>query len=126
MHGAIDLSRDVEALVVDGSLRESRQKEVPEQLRELARRHGFPLCWQRGFQLSPADIPPEFRGERIPVLARRLHPSRIDAGVLAQAATSIHQHPDRWSDWAPQEETLQHLKQLWHCLVAFGQPALDR
>ncbi|MFT5462913.1 MAG: hypothetical protein ACI8QS_001797 [Planctomycetota bacterium] len=124
VHGAIDLSRDVEALVVDGSLCDATQRELRGQVTDLAHQHGFALRWQRGFRMSPLDIPSEFRGERIPVFARRLHSTKIDAGVLADAATSIHQTPERWSDWASPEETLQHLKQLWHCLVAFGQPAL--
>ncbi|WP_433619087.1 DUF3626 domain-containing protein [Paenibacillus cellulositrophicus] len=38
------------------------------------------------------------------------------------AAASLHNHPEEWQDWGSYDETLQHIKQLWHVLVRFGSP----
>jgi hypothetical protein len=38
----------------------------------------------------------------------------------AQGAWSMHFEAARWTERASAEDNLQHLKQLWHCLVAFG------
>lgn len=42
--------------------------------------------------------------------------------VLGRAARSLWSEPRSWQDWAAPDETLQHIKQLWHVLVAFGHP----
>ncbi len=44
----------------------------------------------------------------------------LDAVVIGRAAQSLHAEPDAWRDWGTTDETLQHLKQLWHVLVRFG------
>jgi len=121
VHGPIDLRRDVDALVADGSLRDT---ETGAALEKVAGRHGVALHWHPGFRVAPPDIPDDFRGPRVPELARRLGATVIDASVLANAAQSMHASPGKWQQWAAPEETLQHLKQLWHCLVAFGEPVL--
>ena len=122
VHGRVELARDVEAVVADGSLRDTTSGDV---LAEVARVHRIPIHWHAGFRLTPSDIPDEFRGPRVPDLARRLFEGDVDASVLAEGALSMHGEPALWEDWASPEDTLQHLKQLWYCLVAFGRPVLD-
>ena len=119
VHGPINLGDHVEALVVDATLRDSDTGRLLEQV---AATHGISLRFHPGFRLATAAIPDDFRGPRIPELARRLNPAEIDATVLAEAAHSMQAEPMNWRDWASPEEALQHLKQLWHCLVAFGRP----
>jgi ribosomal protein S18 acetylase RimI-like enzyme len=73
-------------------------------------------------------VPDEFRGPRMVPLARRVAercaivPGAIDAASLGRAAAALHREPGSWEDWDTYEETLQHIKQLWHVLVRFGRP----
>lgn len=126
IHGELSLARDVEAMVVDPSFRDT---EVGRTLAEIARRHAFPLLWHAGFELPVDGIDPEFRGPAIPPLAARVHAEfarpgePVDAALIGRAAASVVSEPQRWADRGPTEVTLQHLKQLWHVLVRFGTPA---
>jgi len=49
--------------------------------------------------------------------------ARIDAALVGVAAASVVTDPQRWRGWGTPDETLQHLKKLWHVLVAYGAPA---
>jgi hypothetical protein len=132
VHGPIDLARDVEALVIDPAHERSK---VGEGLRALGERYGFAVERHPGFVLAPHEVPSDFRGPRMPALAERIvrgergscsdaHATGvIDAATIGRAAASLHRDPLAWQDWATPDETLQHLKQLWHVLVRFGQPA---
>ncbi|MFB9546912.1 DUF3626 domain-containing protein [Micromonospora sagamiensis] len=118
------MGRDVEALVADPSFRGTACGAA---LVGLARRYGFPLHWHRGFVLPVDRIDPEFRGPAIPPLAARVlagfgRPgARVDAALIGRAAASVVTEPGRWADRGPAAVTLQHLKQLWHVLVRFGE-----
>jgi hypothetical protein len=46
----------------------------------------------------------------------------LDAQVLGRAAASVVTTPRKWAQWGAQDEVLQYVKQLWHCLVWFGEP----
>nr|WP_307812951.1 DUF3626 domain-containing protein [Micromonospora veneta] len=59
IHGELSLARDVAALVVDPSFRDTEEGRT---LAAVARRHGFPLRWHAGFGLPVDGIDPEFRG----------------------------------------------------------------
>jgi hypothetical protein len=121
VHGPIKLHEDVELLVADPSFAVTTTGAV---LRELAQRFAIPLLWHCGFQLAVRDVPDDFRGPAMPRLARRIAGTdgTLDAAVIGRAATSLHQEPEAWRDWGSREETLQHLKQLWHVLVHYGSP----
>jgi hypothetical protein len=41
-------------------------------LEELAARFGFELSWRQGFELEAHEVPAEFRGPEVWVLARRV------------------------------------------------------
>ena len=45
---------------------------------------------------------------------------RCRAAAIGGAEASLICEPHDWRDWGSPEQTLQHLKQLWHVLVHFG------
>jgi hypothetical protein len=120
VHGEVRVPRDVEAIVADPSFRGT---EIERELRRL----GAPLVWHAGFELGVDEVPAEFRGPQIPPFARRVAgmfaADRVDAALIGRAAASLHREPGAWQDWASAEDTLQHLKQLWHVLVHLGRAA---
>lgn len=119
IHGEILLSRDVEALVVDGSFAADDDK-TGMVLREMGARFGFPVLFTRGFRLDVASVPLDFRGPTMPSLAKRISASVVDAKSIGVAAQSLQRDPERWSDRGTYAEVLQELKLLWHVLVRFG------
>jgi len=124
VHGEIDLAADVDALVIDPSFDGTLTGAA---LTELCTRYGIALHRHRGFVLATKDVPDDFRGPRMVPLAERVDRSfaavhgQLDAATIGRAAQSLQREPETWSDWGTFEESLQHLKQLWHVLVQFGQ-----
>ncbi|WP_240041009.1 DUF3626 domain-containing protein [Paenibacillus ginsengarvi] len=125
VHGAIDLSADVEALVADPSFRGTAVGRV---LEALSTKYAFELAWHPGFRLTVVSVPDDFRGPAMPPFALRIDrefgsaSGWLDAHVLGKAAVSLHESPGSWQDWGTPDETFQHIKQLWHVLVRYGQP----
>lgn len=125
VHAEIDLAGDVAALVIDPSFERTATGVL---LRELASKNGIALRVHPGFVLAAKDVPDDFRGPRMVPLAARIDAEfgassgEIDAALLGVAAATVSRSPERWSDWGTVDETLQHIKQLWHCLVRFGRP----
>ena len=126
VHGPIELSSDVEALVMDPSFEET---EVGSCLRELCERYGIPLRRHPGFVLTVGEahaVALDFRGPRMGALAERIaraaRRDRVDAATIGRAAESLARAPTAWQDWDTPDATLQHVKQLWHVLVRFGRP----
>jgi hypothetical protein len=121
IHGAIDMARDVELLVADPSFAGTKTGDC---FREFCRQYAIPFDWHRGFRLAVQNVPDEFRGPAIPRLARRIAGNgMVDAAVIGAAQRSLRLQPDDWRDWESHQDTLQHLKQLWHVLVHYGEPA---
>jgi len=90
-----------------------------------ARVHAIPLDWHCGFRLAVKDIPDEFRGPAVPRLARRIAgEGTVDAAAIGTAQRSLRLHPEEWREWGSHGDILQHLKQLWHVLVHYGEPAV--
>lgn len=59
----------------------------------------------------------------MPPLARRIARNDVlNVAMIGEAAASLNLKPELWREWASYEETLQHLKQLWHVLVQYGEP----
>lgn len=121
IHGCIDLRNDVESLVVDPAFDGTSTAEI---LLEVSQRYEIPSHWHCGFRMLSQDVPDDFRGPAMRPLAQRISPSgSIDAAIIGAAEASLYMRPDDWKDWGSREETLQHLKQLWHVLVHYGTPA---
>ncbi|MFG1730575.1 DUF3626 domain-containing protein [Paenibacillus sp. 843] len=123
IHGVIDLSSDVEALVADPSYRDTP---IGHLLHALCERYNLTLSWHPGFCLAVQDVPDDFRGPAMPPLAKRIDQrfggslGKLDAAIIGKAAAQLHHDPSEWSDWGALDETFQHLKQLWHVLVKYG------
>ncbi|MBT2762511.1 DUF3626 domain-containing protein [Paenibacillus sp. ISL-20] len=123
IHGVIDLSSDVEALVADPSYKDTP---IGHLLHALCERYDLSLFWHPGFRLAVQDVPDDFRGPAMPPLAKRIDQrfggslGMLDAAIIGKAAAQLHHDPNEWSDWGTFDETFQHLKQLWHVLVKYG------
>ena len=121
VHGPIDLKTDVELLVADPAFRDTL---IGEYLAAICSVYPIRLKWHPGFILAAAAVPADFRGPAMPLLAQRIADrGMLDAAVIGRAAASLHRQPELWHDWASYDETLQHLKQLWHVLVYCGTSA---
>lgn len=123
VHGDMNISRDVEALVADPSFKETQ---IGFLIEELCLRYSITLQWHPGYRLSTSSVPDGFRGPAIPPFARRVDENFahthgiLDAFTIGKAAASLHHKPKLWHDWGTPDETFQHLKQLWHVLVKYG------
>jgi hypothetical protein len=126
VHASIDLSADVEAMVVDPAFVGTP---TGEHLCAISARYGIGLRYHPGFVLATNRVPADFRGPRMVPLAARMNErfarvsGELDAFVVGRAAESLHRDPETWRDWGTLDETLQHIKQMWHVLVAYGRPA---
>lgn len=121
VHGMINLHTDVELLVADPAFRATPTGEL---LEAISTRYAIKLDWHPGFSLPVTAVPADFRGPAMPPLARRMTgEGRLTVALIGHAAASLHRHPEEWADWGTDDETLQHLKQLWHVLVYYGEPA---
>ncbi len=120
VHGPIDLRCDIEQLVVDPSFDGTP---IGETLIEISRKYDIPIQYHCGFQLSIHDVPDNFRGPEMPRLARRIAlKGLMNAAVIGAAEATLCWKPETWQDWGSYEESLQHLKQLWHVVVHYGSP----
>jgi hypothetical protein len=127
MHGLVRLGEDVEALVGDPSFRDTT---IGLALEEVADRFGFVLTWHQGFELDADAVPANFRGPEVRAMAIRIArefgdgSKSIDANTIGRAARRAVTDPGHFADHGDPALMLQHLKQLWHVLVAYGRPCL--
>jgi hypothetical protein len=121
IHGGIDLADDVEAMVLDPSFRGS---DVEQALTAAAARDGFELAWHCGSELAVDDVPADFRGPTMPLLARAVAgPTGIVHARTIGVAAAAHPYEDPRPLGDPADSTLQQLKHLWHTLLAHGHDA---
>jgi hypothetical protein len=134
VHGVLDLTRDVDAVVIDPAFAGTPDGE---RLVAAARRYGFAAEWHEGLALALADVPREMPdlsepmrwqvlcgGGRAYRLAERVagEAAALDAAIVGRAAVSVVRDPANWCDWGSAPEVLVHLKDLWLMLVALGRP----
>ncbi|MER7669715.1 DUF3626 domain-containing protein [Kitasatospora sp. NPDC096128] len=105
IHGPVLLARDVEALVLDPSYRDTPVEAA-------ARRLPCPLEWHPGFRLTVQELRrhPDYRGQEFVDLGARIaEDGTLDPRVIGAAAATGHHDP-------------QALKKVWHYLARFGAP----
>jgi hypothetical protein len=107
VHGAVDLTRDVEALVLDPCYRGTPVETAAGAL-------ACPVEWHGGFTLTTAELRrhPGYRGPEFVALGESLaRAGRLDPRVIGDAArTGRHDE--------------QALKRVWHYVARFGSPEL--
>jgi hypothetical protein len=121
VHGGVDLTTDVEAIVLDPSFTGA---DTEQDITTAARRYGFALRWHCGSNLAVDDVPSDFRGPTMPPLARRVaRDGIVDASSIGIAARRVRvDRPPPEGD--PPDSDLQQLKYLWHTVLAHGHDAV--
>lgn len=104
VHGELNLTRDVEALVLDPSYRSTG-------VEELAKKLGCNIEWHDGFVLSIDEIIkyPDYRGEEYIQLGQEIS----ENGVLTPYIIGLAAATGKYDQ--------QNLKRVWHYLARFGQ-----
>ncbi|MFD9630201.1 DUF3626 domain-containing protein [Streptomyces violascens] len=105
VHGTVRLDRDVEALVLDPSYRDTA-------LEAAARQLPCPIEWHSGFRITTEELQrhPGYRGQEYVELGTRISVDGwLDPRIIGDAAATGRYNP-------------QDLKKVWHCLARFGSP----
>ena len=105
VHGGVDLARDVEALVLDASYRDTPVEAA-------ARLLPVPVEWHPGYRITVAALydHADYRGRQYADLGASIaEDGLIDPRIIGDAART-----GRYE--------LQHLKMVWHTLARFGAP----
>ncbi|MEU6348529.1 DUF3626 domain-containing protein [Streptomyces sp. NPDC047072] len=105
IHGGVDLARDIEALVLDASYRDTPVEAA-------ARRLPVPVEWHPGYRLTVADLHrhADYRGQEYADLGESIaEDGTVDPRIIGDAART-----GRY--------VLQDLKMVWHTLARFGAP----
>ncbi|MGY1433941.1 DUF3626 domain-containing protein [Streptomyces reniochalinae] len=111
VHGGVRLDRDVDALVLDPSFRNTAVEAA-------AARLPCPVEWHPGFVLTADELRrhPDYRGQEYVDLgvriAREGGGGRLDPRVLGEAVRTGGHDP-------------QAVKKVWHCLARFGCASTD-
>lgn len=105
VHGPLLLDRDVEALVLDPSFRDT-------DVERAASRMPCPMEWHPGFRLAVDDLRrhPDYRGpEYVDLGCALARDGHLDPAIIGEA-------------WRTGRYDEQALKRGWHCLARFGAP----
>jgi hypothetical protein len=107
VHGEISLERDVDALVLDPSFRDTPIERCATSL-------DVPLEWHEGRRLSVDELGlhPDFRGQHVIDVGRRIAVNGLLDAYIVGLASHV--------------EDPQDLKLVWHCVARFGKPIADR
>ncbi len=124
VHGVVDLRTDAEGIVLDPSYRGTDAETL---LGELTGALGIGLDWHPGYRLRADAVTDDFRGPEIPPFARavgvRFGDGWLDARIIGLAAAEAVREPGIWVHFGTPDDLLQHLKRVWHTVVAFGTPS---
>ena len=107
VHGAVDITRDVEALVLDPCYHATPVEDV-------ARRLGCPVEWHGGFTITTGELlrNPDYRGTEYV----RLGVSIAGDGPLTARLIGDASRTGRHEG--------QALKRVWHYVARFGSPEM--
>ena len=120
IHGEISLQNDVECLIADPSFIGTNIEKV---FNDICERYNIKLHWHSGFALSLDEIPLDFRGAKMPELAKQITAkSFLSTEAIGFATQELKNNSSKFSHRGSSAEVLQELKYLWHVLVTFGKP----
>ena len=100
-----------------------KEKDTSEKLFQIiSEKYEIELKWHNGYKLNINDVPIDFRGPKMPSLAKRVVTSgnKLTAKMIGDSAQSLIQNSNVWSNRGTTEEVLQELKLLWHVLAVYG------
>lgn len=119
IHGDVSLDQDIAILVADPSYMGTA---IGDSLIALCHEYGIELHWHQGRQINVAQIPDDFRGAAMPILAQSLAENElINAEIIGRAAYQLQKQPSSWSERGAHSKKRQDLKLLWHVLVKYGE-----
>lgn len=120
IHGELSLHSDIDMLVADPSFKDTA---IGDALQQLCEQYQFDLLWHQGYQLKAIDVPSDFRGANMPVLAKSIADNEmINAEIIGRAAYELGKQHTSWCERGSYANKAQELKLLWQVLVKFGQP----
>jgi hypothetical protein len=119
IHGDVSLDQDIAILVADPSYIGTA---IGDSLIALCHEYDIELHWHQGRQINVAQIPDDFRGAAMPILAQSLAENElINAEIIGRAAYQLQKKPASWSERGAHSKKRQDLKLLWHVLVKYGE-----
>ena len=118
IHRTISLENDVKTLVIDPSFKET---ETGILLQKIGEKYDIEIQYHNGFELEIADVPTDFRGAKMPILAEKIALNKvINPHIIGKAAADLKKQPETWNESGTYKENLQSLKLLWHVLLKYG------
>lgn len=120
VHGGVDLGADVDAVLLDPSFRTTA---VAEAAARLGDRYGVEVRWHAGSVVRADQIPVPFRGPGAHALAQRLaQPDGLLTAVdIGRSVAALGWEPPPTLSGDLPDSALQLHKQVWHCVLAFGE-----
>lgn len=119
IHSPISLLKDVEILVADPSF---RQTIIEEQFKTLCKKYEIDLQWHKGYQLKVKEVPDNFRGPAMQVLAKMIaKDDLINPKIIGDATKGLRTHSKDWEKFGDYKTCLQSLKLLYHVIVKYGE-----
>jgi hypothetical protein len=108
IHGDISLGNDIDSLVVDYSYWGT---DIATQLETLCTKYDIELIWNSGLELAVSEFPNNFRGPEVPAFAQKFGvDGKLNAYLIGRASRQMNKDQNH----------LQMLKYVWHCIVRFG------
>lgn len=118
IHRTISLKSDVKTLIIDPSFKGT---ETGEMLQKISEKYDMAIKCHNGFELSVSDVPTDFRGAKMPIIAKKIAVNdMINPNIIGKAAAHLKKEPEVWNEMGTYKENLQSLKLLWHVLLKYG------
>jgi hypothetical protein len=123
IHGEVLLDKDIEALYLDGSFKNTEIQSLAD---TLSKKYKIGLHWIPKRQIRIDSIDDNFRGPMIRPLAEKIGlrfgdgTNVINAALIGKASCESIIKPDMWGDIGNGIELFQYFKQLWHTTAYYG------
>lgn len=117
IHTEISLKNDIDYLIADSAYRFTEYENLFKKVCEL---YSIILIWNKVHELEINDIPENFRGSEMPIIAKEIAiNNKINAYVLGLAEK---RYKEEIEEEAVRQDKNQKLKYLWHTLIKYGKP----
>ena len=117
IHTEINLENDMDILVADKAFQKTEYEHL---FIKLCENYNLKLRWNHGLELKANNVPDNFRGVEMPIIAKEIAiNNKINAYSIAKAEDKISANS---RDESEIKKKNQLLKYLWHTLVKYGEP----